>query len=154
MIWHFLETVYFLICCLYRPLFLMSTKENRLFTTIRKNTEPSLVYFFFLVCFCGQNVLSKPCMCFEHLPQPVPSQPFFSQTPFLFPLWASKTPGSIRSWWVRPPSRARQGLYFCLSPVKTFPPIGLWDSWLPSYQSWRASWGSFRWDINKVIEIS
>ena len=47
MIWHFLERVYFLICCLYRPLFLMSTKENRLFTTIRKNTEPSLVYFFF-----------------------------------------------------------------------------------------------------------
>ena len=34
--------------------------------------------------FCRQSMLTKPAVCFDHLPWPVLSQPFSSHTPFLF----------------------------------------------------------------------
>lgn len=56
----------------------MPSKKKKQFTTIGKNMD------FTGLFFCRQNMFTKPAVCFDHLPWPVLTQPFSSQTPFLF----------------------------------------------------------------------
>ena len=65
-------------------------KKKKQFTTIGKNMD------FTGLFFCRQNMFTKPAVCFDHLPWPVLTQPFSSQTPFLFQAFGPVRP--LEAW--------------------------------------------------------